>query len=333
MPFTRPAIVVLLVLALAAVLTLRRCDERPVSVERSRIIMGTVVVITAIGENEGALDDAVTAAFDEMGRLERLLSPRLPDSEIARLNRSEKGLEVGADTREVIALGLAAARQSDGDFDPTLGRLKALWNVEGDPPRIPSEARIEAALEGTGPDALRLEGSFVAKEHPELNVDLGGIAKGYAVDRALEVLAAHGIEHASVNAGGDLRLRGSKGERPWRIGIQHPRRKGEVIAVLPVRDRAVVTSGDYERYFEVNGVRYHHLFDPATGRPARGCRSVSVVASSAARADALATVAFVRGPQAGMDYLEKQEGVEAMIIAADGSRLVSEGLRGRIEWR
>lgn len=334
MSFTRPAIVLFLLIALVGVLFLRHGnEERPVTVERSRIIMGTVVVITAIGENEARLDEAVTTAFEEMSRLERLLSAHLPDSEVSRLSRSAHGLKVSADTLNVVDLGLKAARSSKGDFDLTLGRLKDLWSIEGASPRIPSDEQIADALQGTGPDSLQIEGSRISKKDPDLHIDLGGIAKGYAVDRALEVLAKKGIAHASVNAGGDLRVRGSKISRPWRIGIQHPRRKGEVIAVVPLENRALVTSGDYERYFELDGVRYHHLFDPETGRPARGCMSVSVVAETTAWADALATIAFVRGPEKGMDFLENQEDVEALIIDAEGRRLVTDGLRERLEWR
>lgn len=334
MSFTRPAIVLLLLISLVSVLFLRHCGgDRPITVERSRIIMGTVVVITAIGEKEADLNDAVTGAFDEMARLERLLSPHLPDSEVARLSRSDHGMKVNSDTLNVVALGLEAARSSKGDFDLTLGRLKDLWSVEDATPRIPSDEQIADALQGTGPEALQIDGSRISKKDPELHVDLGGIAKGYAVDRALEVLAKRGIAHASVNAGGDLRVRGSKVSRPWRIGIQHPRRKGEVIAVVPLENRALVTSGDYERYFELDGVRYHHLFDPETGRPARGSMSVTVVAETTARADALATIAFVRGPERGIAFLENQDDVEGLIIDADGRRLVTDGLKGNVEWR
>ena len=184
-----------------------------------------------------------------------------------------------------------------------LGRLKQLWNIEGEHPRVPNAAEITAALAGTGLGDLRLAGQVVTKDDPRLAVDLGGIAKGYAVDRAIAVLQAAGVRHASVNAGGDIRLLGDRGDRPWRIGIQHPRKSDAILATLDLADTAVVTSGDYERFFERDGVRYHHLFDPATGQPARRCQSVTVVAPEAMLADALATAVFVLGPGPGLKLL------------------------------
>jgi len=146
------------------------------------------------------------------------------------------------------------------------------------------------------------------------------------------VLEASGIKHASVNAGGDLRLLGDKAGRPWRIGIQHPRQSGELLATLDLADTSVVTSGDYERYFEADGQRYHHLFDPHSGRPAQLCQSVTVVAREAALADALATAVFVLGPQRGLELLGRY-GVEGIIVAADGQRQATAGLTGKVDWR
>jgi thiamine biosynthesis lipoprotein len=149
-------------------------------------------------------------------------------------------------------------------------------------------------------------------------VDLGAIAKGYAIDRALAVLRSFGITSAAINAGGDIGLLGSKQDRPWRIGVQHPRQPGEVLVTIEARDRAVVTSGDYERFFERDGRRYHHLFDPHSGYPADRCQSVTVLAPNAMLADALATALFVLGPEAGLALLHDYPGVDALIVAADG---------------
>jgi thiamine biosynthesis lipoprotein len=141
------------------------------------------------------------------------------------------------------------------------------------------------------------------------------------------------VAAASVNAGGDIRLLGDRGGESWRIGIQHPRDPDGLLAVLPMQEGAVVTSGDYERYFEADGIRYHHLFDPRTGFPARLCQSATVVAPTAAWADALATAAFVLGPESGRRLLEELPEVEGVLIAADGARHVTRGLQGKIEWR
>lgn len=323
----------LMALALLAPAACRQGGTSAQEVRRSRIIMGTVVEITAFGPDRDALDAAESAAFAEMSRIEDLMSPHRPGSDVARLTAAAGPLTVAPETAAVIACGLEVAAASGGAFDMGLGRLKALWDIEGDHPRVPDPAEIRAALAGTGPGDLQLAGRTVRKSRPGLAVDLGGVAKGYAVDRAVAVLARHGVTRASVNAGGDIRLLGDRGGRPWRIGIQHPRRTQALLATLDLADTAVVTSGDYERFFELDGVRYHHLFDPASGRPARRCQAVTVVAPQAMLADALATAAFVLGPERGRQLLAAFPGVEGLIVAADGSSVTTPGLAGRVKWR
>jgi thiamine biosynthesis lipoprotein len=332
LPFTRPIVIVLLLISLAF-FAVQRCSRVETgTVSRSRLLMGTVVEIVAHGEDTERLEDAVAAAFEEMARIEGLMTPHRPDSDVARLCRSEEGAGVSAETAEVIALGLNIQAASGGAFDMTLGRLKALWGIESEQPRVPRAEEIRQALSGIGPGALRLEGKTVVKGNPALAVDLGGIAKGYAIDRAIAVLRDAGVASASVNAGGDIRLLGERPGRPWRIGIQHPRHPDGLLATLLLDEVAVVTSGDYERFFEEKGVRYHHLFDPRTGYPASLSRSATVVAENAALADALATAAFVLGPEAGLRLLEEYPGVEGMVVGADGTPVLTTGLKGRVEW-
>jgi thiamine biosynthesis lipoprotein len=254
-----------------------------------------------------------------MTRLDQLFSSYRRDSEVSRLSQSSGGGEVSAETAAVLALGLVVAQRSGGAFDLTLGRLKSLWGIDGDNPVVPDRQAIAAALAGIGPEALTLDGRQLRKRSAQVQIDLGGIAKGYAVDRAVAVLKEHGIASAAVNAGGDMYLLGQRPERPWRVGIQHPRQKDAVLETVQVHDRAVVTSGDYERFFEQDGQRYHHIFDPQSGFPARGCQSVTVIADSVALGDALATSLFVLGPQAGLQLLDQYPGAEALIVAADGS--------------
>jgi thiamine biosynthesis lipoprotein len=153
-----------------------------------------------------------------------------------------------------------------------------------------------------------------------MGIDLGAIAKGWAVDRAMQVLTARGIDNAIIDAGGDLRIVGSRpGKGFWRIGVQHPREQGELLLSLDLTDTAIVTSGDYERFFMEGGVRYHHILDPATGMPATGCRSVTVLAPTAAEADAAATAAFVLGAERGIAFLRSRPGVRGMIVDAGGA--------------
>ncbi len=315
--------------------TLTGCPDRSgtgAEVRRSRIIMGTVVEITAFGAAPPVQEQAVERAFAEMSRIDDLMSPYRPEGDVARLSAATTPLAVTAETAAVIATGLQVAAASGGAFDMGLGRLKALWNIEGETPRVPKPEELAAALAGTGPGDLQLAGRMVSKGVPDLQVDLGGIAKGYAVDRAAALLQAAGVSHASINAGGDMRLLGDHGDRPWRIGIQHPRNEAAILATLALADTAVVTSGDYERFFERDGVRYHHLFDPASGRPARRCQSVTIVAPTAMLADALATAVFVLGPEQGLELLGRFPGSEGLIVAADGTTVTSPGLAGRVTW-
>lgn len=316
MPFNRPLVLLLLALLLGAAWW--RLRPEPGFLQRTQLLMGTTVTVEAAGSDRSRLEAAVTAAFAEMARIEALMSPHRPDSDVSRLSASMREATVTAETAEVISAGLELARRSGGAFDLTLGRLKALWGIEDEIPRIPNASEIAEALQGVGIDALTVDGTVVRKADSRLAVDLGAIAKGYAVDRALAVLRSFGVDSAAVNAGGDIGLLGGKQNRPWRIGVQHPRQPGEVLVTLEVRDRAVVTSGDYERFFERDGRRYHHLFDPHSGYPADRCQSVTVLAPNAMLADALATALFVLGPEAGLALLHDYPGVDALIVAADG---------------
>jgi len=301
-------------------------------VVRTALVMGTLVEIKAYGADPNRLDTAITEAFAEMARLEQLFSAHLEQSEIRQLSAARGVRTVSSEVAELLILGQMVARRSQGAFDMGLGRLVALWDLQSESPKVPSGEQIGAALRGTGPESLTINGQQVKKTDPALQLDLGGIAKGYAVDRAVAVLRQAGVKSAAVNAGGDIRLLGDRLGEDWRIGIQHPRKAGEVMATIALRDRSVVTSGDYERFFEQDGRRYHHLLDPRTGYPARGCQSVTVIAGDAALADALATAAFVLGPRAGLALLERMTDVEGFVITDDGQRLVTTGLDGQLQW-
>jgi len=305
--------------------------QRSQTVQRSRMIMGTLVEISVTGRNGLELHRLVEKAFAEMERLEQQLSSQITTSEVARLGEVSD-LEVSKETREVVEIGLEVARRSHGAFDMTLGRLVKLWDITGPQPRVPAAEAIEATLAGVGPDALQVTGTRIAKNQPELQLELGGIAKGYAVEAAAEVLRSAEIDFGAVNAGGDMALVGRPPQRDWRIGIRHPRQSQELLATLVIPAGAVVTSGDYERYFEFEGNRYHHLFDPRTGYPARGCQSVTVWADDATHADALATAAFVLGSEQGLQLLEEWPGAEGLLVSAQGEVRFTSGLREHIEW-
>jgi len=302
-------------------------------VARTALIMGTLVEIKGVGPDQKKIEDAISAAFASMRSDEERFSTRIATSQISALNRATTAIEVDPEVLAVLQLGQRITRESEGAFYMGLGGLKKLWDFDAVTPGVPEPSEIKAVLPATTGNLLEISGVRVVRSDQRMQLDLGGIAKGYAVDRALALLRASGLESASVNAGGDIGLLGGHGERPWKIGIQHPRKSGELLATIELRDRAVVTSGDYERFFMQDGVRYHHIFDPQTGFPARGCQSVSVVAPTAAEADALATAAFVLGPADGLALLENEPDVEGLIVDADGRITLTGGLKDQIQWR
>ncbi|MBA3565007.1 MAG: FAD:protein FMN transferase [Gammaproteobacteria bacterium] len=241
---------------------------------------------------------------------------------------------IDADLAGLLGEAASLSRASGGLFDPTLGRLVDLWGFSDDeqsPVAPPDAARIRALLdEGLGMQHLRIADGRIASSNPDIALDLGGFAKGVAVDRAVERLRALGVRNAIVNAGGDLRVIGRHGDRPWRIGIRHPRGKG-VIAELEVHDgESVFTSGDYERYFDYQGRRYHHILDPRTGEPATGAISVTVLHRNAARADAAVTALFVAGSKAWRNVAAALGMTHVMLIGADGHIEMSPEMHERL---
>lgn len=311
------------------------CKPRgPEIVKRTQFVMGTLVEITVVAEDSQATADAITQAFQEMQRVEKLMSRSMEGSEVRRINRAagERPVEVSRDLFSVVRVAMEVSRLSAGAFDITVGNLVSLWTRCWKENRIPSEQEVAAVLRGVGFGALDIDETnktlFLKKEGMELT--LGGIAKGYAVDRAFCGLQDGGFKNIIVNAGGDLRTGGTKLGAPWVVGIQDPRDKSRIMARLRETDAAVATSGDYERYFMKNGVRYHHILDPRTGFPSTRCRSVTVLCDELIRADSLATAVFVLGPEQGLSLVEKLPTMEALIVDGNGQIVMSSGMEERI---
>ena len=313
--WTLPVLALGLVVAYAAV----RRPAKPVT--ETRFLMDTLVTVTVQGLPEADARAAAAAAFGAMEAVDREMARR-EGTPLWELNRAGGG-PVGPATRGVLEAALAWARRTRGAFDPTVGRLLDLWDIPSGPHPPPSPDEVGGALDRVGWDRVRLGPAGVDLGGTE--VDLGGIAKGYAIDRAAEALRARGARDFIVNAGGDLYVAGSRGDRPWRIGIQHPRGPQEFLRVVAPVEGALVTSGDYERFYEWDGERIHHILDPRTGYPARGCRSVTVWAPTAVDADALATAAFVLGPEDGLALLEGQPGVEGLLVGSGGEVVETPG--------
>ncbi len=308
-------------------------------VEARRRLMGTEFHVSVSTEDPVAARVAITAALDEVARVERVLSPVNAESEVSRLNASagDEPVPLSAATIALLGRALELSELTGGAFDVTYAALSPIWrSVREDPPQLPTDESIDAAraLVGWRDLVLDREGSTAFLRRVGMAINLGGIGKGHGVDRAGEVLVEHGLDDFIVGGGGDLLVRGSKRGTPWRLGIQHPRRHGELLGevILP-RDMSLVTSGDYERFVEIEGVRYHHILDPRTGRPARGCAGVTLAAPNATTADAMATAVFVLGPADGMRLVEATEGVEVLIVDAEMQLTMSAGMRPLVRLR
>jgi thiamine biosynthesis lipoprotein len=292
---------ILATVAFSTVPSFAQSDSLRFEVKASKYLMGTQVDATVMYGDILAARKRLVLAFREMERIEGVLSAQRDTSEISRLNReaSSAPIHVSRETFDILQRAKAYSARLGGLFDVTVGSLSELWGFSGPgEAALPPDSAIETARATLGCSALIFNDAdtTVYFGRKGMKVDLGGIAKGYAVDRAAAVLRRYGIDDFIINAGGDLYVSGEKmpGE-PWTVGIKHPRRTSDMLATLKIGDAAVVTSGDYERYFIQDGRRYHHILDPRTGYPASESRSVTVIADSAEEADALATWLFVLG--------------------------------------
>lgn len=310
-------------------LTVTEVAEPLAKAERTLSVMGTELSITAFHADASTASKAIDAAIREMQRVEDLATDWRA-SPLMTLNRAsgDGPHPVPSELAELIDRSLLCSQLTQGAFDCTFRAVGELWDFKASPPRIPSQAQVQAVLPQVGHDKVQVNLAAATVTRPEgLWIGLGGIAKGYGVDRAMAVLMEHGIENAIVNAGGDLKALGKNGDELWSIAIRHPRDQARMIAVLPVANTCVVTSGDYERFFEHDGKRYHHILDPRTGFPSTGAISATVVAPDAAVADALATALCVLPPEQGIALVEQLPRVEALVVGMDGEILATIGLQ------
>lgn len=295
---------------------------------RDEAVMGTAIHVELFSVHKQRGDAAADAVIAEMHRIDRLMSPYRPDSELSLVNReaAHRPVAVCDELFGLLAASLHFSELSGGAFDITYASVGRLYDYRAGV--RPSDAQIAEARAGIGWRHLQLDAvaRTVRFAHPRTAIDLGGFAKGHAVDNAARILAEHGVRHAIVSAGGDSRLIGDRCGRPWTIAIRDPRRPGEVVAVLPLEETAVSTSGDYERYFEVDGVRCHHLIDPRTGRSPDTIRSVTILAADGLTTEALSKTVFVQGLERGMRLVESLPGVDAVVVDAAGKLHFSSGL-------
>lgn len=338
MPFVRTVKPLYLVLFLAT-LTLGGCDK-PLSKHHDTLLLfGTFVEVTILDADAATAKQAMEKIKHDLEYLHYALHPW----KSGPMGRTNQLLAVAgkftANPSVIPAIKQAKAleQESLGYFNPALGRLIELWGFhdefgpEGPPPE--AEAIQELVDQQPSMQSLRIDGVRIDNTNPAVQLDFGGFAKGYALDQAMQTLKQLGIENAIVNAGGDLNVIGRHGDRPWHIGIRHPRQRDAVIASIDVHDgESVYTSGDYERFFEYDGKRYHHLLDPRTGYPAMHTTSVTVIDTQGAHADAAATALFIAGPEAWQRVARAMSLEFVMLIDSKGTVHLTDKMKARLRF-
>jgi thiamine biosynthesis lipoprotein len=328
--------VVALALVVAAAARPARADDR--KVVKTDTAMGTIIQITFWTDDEPAAAAAAEAVFAEMRRLDALMTTWTEDSDVSRINTAagtKKAVAVSDETFTVIARAVEISKKSKGVFDITVGAYAGVWKFDEDMDgELPDPALVAARkkLVNWKDIVLDKKKKTVRLKRKGMRITLGGIAKGYAVDRSAQLLWDAGFVDFILQAGGDMYVSGKKGAKPWVVGIRDPRGKREQsFAVAPVENHSFSTSGDYERAFVKDGVRYHHILDPRTGQPARASRSVTIKAKDAFTADAWSKVLFILGAEAAMKLVEDLPDFEAVFVDADNEVHVSSGLKDSLK--
>lgn len=292
--------------------------------EKEFFAMDTVMTLKAWGKNA---KPAVEAAEAEVERLERLLSVTREDSEIYALNKNGVGL-VSEDTAALVSEAKALYERTGGAEDISVYPILRLWGFTTSSYRVPSTEEIKETLKTVGLDHIKISGHQVTLE-PGTQIDLGSIAKGYASDKIVEIFKQYQLDSAIISLGGNVMTYGRKdGTDDWRVGIEDPENQDEYVGVLTVSQKAVTTAGSYQRYFEENGKRYSHIFDPSTGYPAdSGLKSVTIVSDSGILSDGIDTPLFVMGLDKAADFWRKSNDFEAVFIDNNGKIYITEGLK------
>lgn len=306
-------------------------------IERSGNAMGTVVRVTVWTADEVRAVTAIEKVLEEFKRLDELMTTWTQTSEVSRINAaagSGEAIPVSPELLDCLVHAEEASRASGGAFDVTVGSFSGVWKFDEDndgsipPPELVAERRKLVDWRDLVVDR---EKSTARLKRAGQRITLGGIAKGYAVDRATKILRDAGLEDFIVQAGGDMFVAGRHGDRRWRVGIRDPRGpRDKFFAAAEVEDMTFSTSGDYERFTVKNGRRYHHILDPRTGYPATGARSVTIMAKDAITAEVLSKMLFIWGPKRGLAFIAKMKGIEAVIVDRQNRVHVSPGLKKRL---
>ena len=326
---------VAMILAALLALALSGCASQPKPYKESRFLMDTLIDITAYGANA---PDAVKAAFGEFERIHAMANQYDVNSQLSRINLAAGIEPVAVDDDLIIMIERSRelADKLEGAFDITVGPLTELWGIGKKGDYVPSDAAISQVLPLVNYRLVQVDknAKTVFLPLPGMKLDMGGVAKGYATDKAVALLQSKGIGSALINAGGNVRVIGARPDgKPWRIGVQHPRTPDGVAAKLALtRWDTMETSGDYQRYIMKDNVRFAHILDPRTGKQPRELASVTMVMNNSTDGDVFSTALFVLGVEKGLDALRQFPGVEAIFITPEGKVTVSPGIAGTIEY-
>jgi FAD:protein FMN transferase len=292
-------------------------------------IMGTRITVELWADDKDKGEQAIDALLDEMRHVDDSMSTYKPTSEVSQVNAkaAEGAMHISKELFDLLVTAKEYSVITDGAFDITYASVGYMYDFRKHV--RPDEAQIDKALPAVNFRHVLLDPKKQTVQFSQkgVRIDLGGIAKGYSVDRGIDVLKSRGFTRMYVSAGGDSRIVGDRFGKPWMVGIRDPRKgEGEVITRIPLVDAAISTSGDYERFFEENGVRYHHIIDPHTGHSASKVRSATVIGPYATRTDGLSKTAFVLGPEQAMEIYNRIDDIDAIIVKLDGTVVYSKGI-------
>jgi thiamine biosynthesis lipoprotein len=292
-------------------------------------IMGTRITVELWADDKDKADRAIDAVLDEMRHIDDSMSTYKPTSEVSQVNAkaADGPMPISKELFDLLTTAKEYSVITEGAFDITYASVGYMYDFRK---RVrPSEGQISKALPAVDYRHVLLDPKKQTVQFSQkgVRIDLGGIAKGYSVDRGIDALKALGFTRAYVSAGGDSRIIGDRFGKPWMVGIRDPRKgAGEVITRIPLVDAAISTSGDYERFFDEDGTRYHHIIDPHTGHSASKVRSATIIGPYATRTDGLSKTAFVLGPEKAMEIFNRIDDIDAIIVKLDGTVIYSKGL-------
>lgn len=324
------------ILVLVLCISMFGCEKKDEQIfERSNFVLGTIVTLQIYDNGSEKLLDTLFARLEE---IEKHMSANLLDSEVSKINQNAgiSAVKVSEETFYVIKKAVDYAKLSDGKFDITLGPVVKLWGIGTNEAKVPDDASLQEAMSHVNWQNVELNESemTVYLNTAGMQIDLGGIAKGYAADEMVRILSENNVKKAMINLGGNVYAYGTKSkDAKWNIGIQNPDdERNTYFGIASIANQTVVTSGPYERFFEENGVVYHHIFDNKTGYPVvNNLLSVTIIGNTSIDADALSTILFSMGIEDGMKLISSLEGFECIFVTKNKEVYISDGLKNSFQ--